>query len=165
MRRERRETLRRTYLRLGTGELAAAAVFAVAAATVAIPRFDDPPGAAALASALVPLVVILVQAGVYWLLARSWVEQAPMPAGVAATYRVFRAADPVLLLGGLAGVLAWWPDQLGAAVLVAATWLFGVAEYINYFVVRLAYPAHRWPTMVRRRRQPRLVQDLRSGAR
>ena len=71
-------SLRRRYLSLGLGELAAAGVFAAVAVSVVMPRLEGPHDSAALWSALAPLLVVLVQAGVYWLLARGWVEQAPM---------------------------------------------------------------------------------------
>ncbi|GLY23198.1 hypothetical protein [Micromonospora sp. NBRC 101691] len=161
---ERRRVLRGRYLKLGTGELAAAASFAVVAVALVMPRLAGPDDSMALWSALVPLLAVLAQAGVYWLAARSWVERAPMPAAFAAVYRVFRIADPVLLGVGLAGILAWWPEGIGTALLVVAVWVFGVVEYLNYFVVRLAYPLTRWFTTVGQWRTPRLVQDLRTSA-
>jgi hypothetical protein len=48
---------------------------------------------------------------------------------------------------------------------VLAVWVFGVLEYVNYFVVRLAYPLGRWFTTVGEWRTPRLVQDLGVAAR
>lgn len=161
---ERRKALRRKYLNLGTGEFAAAAVFGVVAATFVMPRLEGPEDYAALWSALTPLLVILVQAGFYWLLARAWVERAPMPATVAGIYRVFRIADIVLLISGLVGILVWWPDNFGAALLVTAVWVFGVVEYINYFLVRLSYPMGRWFASVGQWRTPRLVQDVRASS-
>jgi hypothetical protein len=155
--------LRRRYISLGTGELAAGAVFAAVAVTTVIPRLDDHEDQAALWSALIPLLVVLVQAGAYWLLARGWVERRPMPAALAALYRAFRVADAVLLVVGLVGVLVWLPGRPGAAVAVLATWLFAVVEYLNYFVVRLAYPVGRWLSTVGQWRTPRLVQDVRSA--
>lgn len=112
-----------------------------------------------------PVLVVLTEAGAYWLLARRWVGRQPMPPALAAVYRVFRVADPALLLAGLVGVLVWWPPHPGAAVTALAVWLFGVAEYVNYFVVRLAYPAHLWLRTVGQFRTPRLVQDLRGSSR
>ena len=47
---------------------------------------------------------------------------------------------------------------------VVAVWAFGVAEYANYFVARLAYPLQRWPFEVGKLRRPQLVHDLHSGA-
>ncbi|GAB7518287.1 hypothetical protein [Rhodococcus sp. no. 34] len=160
---QRRKSLRRRYLSLGLGELAAAGVFAAAAVGVVMPRLEGPKDSAALWSALAPLLVILVQAGVYWLLARGWVEQAPMPARLAALYRVFRVLDVLLLAIALLGVVIWLPDDSGAAVGVVAVWAFGVAEYANYFVARLAYPLRRWPFEVGKLRRPQLVHDLHSA--
>jgi len=157
--------LRRKYLNLGVGELVAAMVFAVVAAAFITPRLGDPSGAAALWSALIPLLVILVQAGAYWLAARGWVNRRPMPAGFAAVYGVFRVVDLAVLAAGLAGVLVWWPESIGTAMGVLAVWVFGVLEYVNYFVVRLAYPLGRWFTTVGEWRTPRLVQDLGVAAR
>ncbi|UPU42849.1 MULTISPECIES: hypothetical protein [Rhodococcus] len=160
---QRRKSLRRRYLSLGLGELAAAAVFAAVAVGVVMPRLEGPKDSAALWSALAPLLVILVQAGVYWLLARGWVEQAPMPVRLAALYRVFRVLDVLLLAIALLGVVIWLPDHSGAAVGVVAVWAFGVAEYANYFVARLAYPLRRWPFEVGKLRRPQLVHDLHSA--
>lgn len=156
--------MRRKYLNLGLGELAAAAVFAGVAALVVTPRLTAGSDAAALWAALIPLLVILVQAGAYWLGARSWVELRPMPAGWARTYRLFRGADAAVLVAGLIALLAWWPESLGTTLLVLAVWTFGVIEYVNYFVVRLAYPIGQWVTTVGQWRVPRLMQDLRGAA-
>jgi hypothetical protein len=161
---ERRIDLRRTYLRLGTGELAAAAIFAVVAAGSVAPRLGTPSDRAALWSALAPLLAVLVQAGGYWLAARTWVGETAMPSPLARTYLAFRAVDPVLLGAGLVGVLAWWPERPGVAALVVVVWAFGAVEYLNYFVVRLAYPPARWAGEVTRWRTPRLVRDAVEGA-
>lgn len=160
---QRRQSLRRKYLSLGLGELAAAAVFAAVAVGVVMPRLEGSRDSAALWSALAPLLVILVQAGVYWLLARGWVELEPMPARLAALYRVFRVLDVLLLAIALLGVVIWLPDHSGAAVGVVAVWAFGVVEYVNYFVARLAYPLRRWPFEVGKWRRPKLVRDLNSA--
>ena len=160
---QRRKSSRRRYLSLGLGELAAAAVFAAVAVGVVMPRLEGPKDSAALWSALAPLLVILVQAVAYWLLARGWVEQAPMPARLAALYRVFRVLDVLLLAIALLGVVIWLPDHSGAAVGVVTVWAFGVAEYANYFVARLAYPLRRWPLEVGKLRRPQLVHDLHSA--
>lgn len=69
-----------------------------------------------------------------------------------------------MLVAGLLGVVVWWPDSAGEGMLVLAVWTFGVLEYVNYFLVRLAYPIGRWFTTVGQRRTPRLVQDLRGAA-
>lgn len=161
---ERRGALHRKYLSLGVGELVAALVFAVVATVFVAPRLSADSDAAALWSALIPLLVILVQAGTYWLAARSWVEQRPMPTAWAGTFRLFRVADAAMLAAGLVGMIVWWPDSVGTTLLVLAVWTFGVIEYVNYFVVRLAYPIGRWLTTVGQWRTPRLVQDLKGAA-
>ena len=165
MENHRREAWRRKYLSLGTGELVAAAGFAAIAAYVVTPRFDNEQDSAALWSALIPLLTVLVQAGVYWLLARSWIMQSRMPTTLAATYRAFRVANVALLAGGLIGIIVWFPDHTGAALLVVAVWLFGAVEYLNYFVVRLSYPVTQWLIKVGQRRTPRLIKDASSPAR
>lgn len=157
--------MRLKYLNLGLGELAAAATFATVAAAVAVPRLEVRQDAAALWAALVPLLMVLVQAGSYWLMAITWVEKSSMPTGLAGAYRVFRIADSVLLFAGLVGVIVWWPDQLGPALAILGVWIFGVIEYVNYFVVRLSYPVSRWSHMVGQRRIPQIVQDLYAPAR
>ena len=161
----RRHVLRRKYVSLGVGELVAAAVFALVAALSVVPRLGGQE-AWALWAALAPLLLVLGQGGAYWLLARRWVGAEPMPPGLAAAYRLFRVGDPALLGLGLLGLVAWWPGRTGSAALCLVVWLFGVVEYVNYFVVRLAYPAGRWLALVGQRRVPRVVQDLReAGAR
>lgn len=160
---QRRKSVRRRYLSLGMGELAAAAVFAAVAVGVVTPRLEGPQDSAALWSALAPLLVILTQAGVYWLLARGWTELESMPARLAALYRVFRLLDVLLLAIALLGVVIWLPDHSGTAVGVVAVWAFGVVEYVNYFVARLAYPLRRWPFEVGKWRRPQLVRDLNSA--
>jgi hypothetical protein len=153
---ERLDGRRHRYLHLGVGELVAAVVFALV-----LPRLVDAPDRRALWAALAPLLLVLLQGGAYWLLARGWVGRSAMPGGLAALYSWFRRLDPVLLLLGLVGVLVWLPERPGPVVAVAAVWVFGVVEYVNYFVVRLAYPPARWWRTVRERRTPRLVLDLR----
>lgn len=157
---DRRQQLRRRYLSLGSGEWAAVAVFVLLAVATVAPRLPGPDDAWALGSALLPLLIILGQGGSYWLLARSWVGRAPMPRALVSLYRAFRLGNPLLLLLGLAGVLVWWPGHPVSSVVVAATWLFAVVEYLNYFVVRLAYPLTHWFSCVGQWRTPRLVHDL-----
>lgn len=156
----RRTAARRAYLGLGLGELVAAAVFVVVGATVVSPWLSTADGSLALWAALVPLVVVLVQGGVYWLLARRWVLRSSMPARLATVYSAVRVADAALLAAGLVGVLVWLPERPVAALAVLGVWGFGLVEYLNYFVVRLAYPARRWLADVRRWSRPRLVRDL-----
>lgn len=160
---DRREILRRKYLSLGAGELTAAALFAAFAAFVLVPRFEYPYAAGALWSALIPLLVVLAQAGVYWLLARSWVVVGRMPVALAALYTVFRWLNLVLLAAGLFGMFMWWPQPLSAALLCLGVWIFGVVEYVNYFVVRLSYPFSEWFGKVSQWRVPRLMHDVRAA--
>ncbi|WP_280468055.1 hypothetical protein [Nocardia cyriacigeorgica] len=161
---DRAAELGRKYLTLGLGELAAAAVFVMVAFTLAA-RLNEPGEQKALWSALIPLLMILVQGGGYWLSARTWIGRPPMPRTLARIYRGFRITDIALLAAGLAGIVAWWPDRLGPALLAVAVWGFGVVEYLNYFHVRLSYPPRRWLTTVHQWRTPRLIQDLRAAAR
>lgn len=153
--------LRRTYLSLGLGEIVAAAVFSGAMLWAVTPRLAFRADRLALWAALMPLVVILCQAGIYWLTARVWIGRGAMPYAVRILYRCFWGVDAVLLAVGLVGIVAARPSSVAVVVLAFAVWLFGVAEYINYFFVRLAYPAHCWLKEVARRRTPRLVKDLR----
>lgn len=153
-----RQRLRARYLRLGTGEFAAAVVFAAVGVQVA-PGLEEL-GDWALWAALTPLIIVLVQAGGFWLLARSWVRRATMSTVLAKVYVGFGVCDVLLLLGGLIGVVAWAPNQwwLLGFMLV---WLFGLVEFVNYFVVRLAYPARTWHTRVGNWRRPQLMVDVR----
>ncbi|UFU04263.1 hypothetical protein LQF12_06695 [Ruania suaedae] len=152
--------LRATYRRLGTGELAAATAFSMAYLLVR-DRFTAQ-DQIALGLAMVPLVLILVQAGAYWLLALRWVGVAAMPSPLAGIYAAFRWANPVVLAGSL-GALMWWASTPGVMVLGVGLWLFAVVEQVNYFVRRLAYPASRWLTLVARHRTPQLMRDVRAG--
>lgn len=149
-----RTTSSRRLVRLGSGELVAAGVLAfVAARGIAA----DPGVAPPLLSALLPLLVVLLQAGVYWLV-RSRTRS--LAAVIVTTYRVFRVLDAALLVLGLTGVLLWWPAEPVPAATVVAVWLFGLVEYLNYFAVRLAYPPVRWLSEVGRWRTPQLLKDL-----
>ncbi|MDN5916523.1 MAG: hypothetical protein L0I76_15715, partial [Pseudonocardia sp.] len=151
--------LRREYLRLGRGELVAAAVCAAGAI-----RLADGAGPA-LWAASAPLLVILVHAGGYWLLARRRLPGGRMSTREAAAHRGLRAVSVVLLAAGLTGVLLRWPPTTGSALLCLGVWAFAVVEYVNYHVARLAYPPSRWLVGVRRRSTPRLVRDLRAAGR
>lgn len=152
------------YASLGMGELAAAATFTAVASLVVAPRLEEPDDVAGMWAALTPLLVILAQAGAYWLLARSWVARSRMPSSVAAAYRILRVANVAVLAAGLLGVLIWLPADGLIAFAVLLVWAFAVVEYLNYFVVRLAYPVLTWPSAVVKWRRPRLVKDL-AGAR
>lgn len=156
-----REIRRRKYLNLGIGELTAAAVFVLVGLFSVTPRLPRVPDQIALWCALIPLVVVLVVAGLYWLLARAWVGRTTIPAATAATYRMFRVAILVLLCGGLAGIIAWWPDNIGVAIFIMVVWVFAVIEFVNYFILRLSYPVRRWLTTVKQWRTPQLAKDIR----
>ncbi|MGN8025636.1 hypothetical protein [Microbacterium sp. 22242] len=153
--------LRRAHLSLGIGEIVAALVFCGAAAWVVGPRFENPADRVALWAALLPLIAVLLQAGIYWLAARSWVGRGGMPRAVRRVYLALRVVDVGLLGCGLGVVAIARPSSAAMLVLVVAVWLFGVVEYLNYFVVRLSYPAGRWLHEVTRWRTPRLAKDLR----
>lgn len=155
--------VRRTYLSLGTGELAAAAVFVVTA--VAVATQEPGTGAYGLWSGAGPLVAILVFAGCYWLLARRWLGSRTIPSWVAPVVRVARTGFAVVLVAGLVGAVVWFPASSPARTVTVAALALGVVEYVNYFVVRLSYPAGVWWREVRRLRTPRLVKDGRAAAR
>ncbi len=156
----KRQRLRRGYLSLGLGELVAAGLFLGIGVAQLAPLLDGPTGALPLWFALGPLVVILLQAGAYWLLALGWVGRAVMPRGVAATYAALRILDPALLLVGLLGLVVTWPATAPVAWSLLGIWGFAVIEYVNYYVVRLSYPPLAWFARVGQWRTPRLVQDL-----
>jgi hypothetical protein len=61
------------------------------------------------------VLVVLVQAGVYWLV-RSGTRRLPTP--MAETYRVLRVVDAGLLALGLVGVVLWWPARRRAGMVV-----------------------------------------------
>lgn len=152
--------LRRRYLSLGTGEYVAAGVFVAVTALSVAPRLDET-ARRALWAALLPLVVILVEGGTYWLLAmRRLGTGESMPEGERTAYRIFRILNVVLLAAGLMGVIGWWPSSLGAGLLCVIVWAFAVIEHLNYYVVRLAYPPSQWFTRVGQWRTPTLVRDL-----
>ncbi|WP_231443209.1 hypothetical protein [Brevibacterium zhoupengii] len=160
--RDRFSRLRRKYLSLGLGELAAVAAFA-AAAFVLQQRLDSAGAGAALWFALVPLEFVLIQAGVYWLLARTWIVPGRMPLQLARIFRGLRIINPLVLLVGLAGVIANLPSTQMAAVVVIVVWAFGIAEYVNYYLVRLSYPWTQWASEIGRWRTPKLVKDMRAA--
>jgi hypothetical protein len=86
-----------------------------------------------------------------------------MPAAVALTYRILRVLTVGALVAGLIGIIVWWPGDTAAGLLVAGAWVFGAVEYVNYYVIRLAYPVRQLLPGVRQGRTPRLVLDLRSA--
>lgn len=156
---DRVDRLRREYLKLGLGESAAVVAIIFATLASALPRLHGTERLA-LWSAVVPLVVVLVQAAAFWLSARPRLPSTPMPASLATVYRVFRVGNIAVLTAGLVGLVTWWPHRGWVSVLVVAVWLFAVVEYVNYYVVRLSYPLPRWLTEIRRWRTPRLIKDI-----
>ncbi|WP_025778452.1 hypothetical protein [Brevibacterium sp. VCM10] len=150
--------LRRRFLSLGLGEIVAAAVFAVVPTRLAFIAADG--AGTALWCALFPLLFILVQAGIYWLLARHHLPE-PVPRAVSRLYRGLRIINPLVLVASGIGIVVAWPGASLSAVLIIAVWLFAVAEYVNYFHFRLSYPWSMWAGQVGRWSTPRLVRDLR----
>jgi hypothetical protein len=61
-----------------------------------------------------------------------------MPTGLALTYRALSVGDAALLLAGLIGVIVWLPPQPLHALVILGIWTFGVIEFVNYYLVRLA---------------------------
>ncbi len=159
---DRRRVLRRTYLSLGTGELAAAALFSYSAVWVVSPRLNDDQRALTFMAGVAPLVLVLSQAGAYWLLARGWVTVRPMPRRLARLYRVFQTLDVLVLVGAGAYIAVHLKTSGWAGALALGTWLFAIVEFANYYVVRLSYPWSAWLAQVGQWRTPRLIQDLRS---
>lgn len=151
-----RDELRRRYLSLGLGEFVAVVVF-LGAYWYLRPRFGD--DTRLLEAALAMLVFLLVQGGCYWLLARRWIPDGAMPSGLAATFRGLRVLDAVLLVV-TAALAGWWAAPEPSLVLATLVWLFAVAEYVNYFWVRLSYPPLEWWRGVRTLRRSRLRADL-----
>lgn len=159
---QRRLDLRRRYFSLGTGELTAAAVF-----TLGILRLAQtwPDAGIALAAASGPMLLVLVVAGAYWLLARSWVGVRLMPRPLALALRALRWALPPLLATGAVVVVLRWPADPWPLVCALLLWALGVVEYVNYFWVRLSYPVSRWFGEVTNWRTPRLMIDVRESMR
>lgn len=160
---DRRSALRRRYLWLGLGELAAVVVFVYAALTVVAPRLGNAHAGVSFLVGVAPLVLVLSQAGAYWLLARAWVQVRPMPRRLARLYRAFQVLDVFVLLVAGAYIAVHLPSTRWAGALAVAVWLFAVVEFANYYLVRLSYPWDQWFTMVGQRRTPRLIQDLRAA--
>ncbi len=156
-----RVQLRRRYLSLGLGELAAAATL-LGAYWLVLPRLAA--DTAAVGVVLAGLIFLLLQGAGYWLLARSWIPTGTMPAHVARLFGWLRVAN-VLVLVGAAVVVAGWGIGPGRATwLGVGLWLFTVAEYVNYFWVRLSYPPSGWWRGVRAWRASRLAIDLARAA-
>ena len=160
---DRHRALRRKYLSLGTGELAAVAMFTYSAVWVITPRLSHDEQALTFMAGVAPLVLVLSQAGAYWLLARRWVTVRPMPRRLARLYRVFETLDVLVLVATGAYVALHLRAPGGAGALALVVWLFALVEFINYYVVRLSYPWRVWPAQVGQWRTPRLIQDLRAA--
>lgn len=159
----RRSALRRKCLSLGLGDLAAVAVFVYAAFGVVAPRLVSAQAGMSFLVGVASLVLVLSQAGAYWLLARTWVQVRPMPRRLARLYRAFQVLDVFVLVVAGAYIAVHLSSTRWAGVLAAAVWLFAVVEFANYYVVRLSYPWGQWLTMVGQWRTPRLIQDLRTA--
>lgn len=159
----RRGLARHRLRRIAVGEAVATAVIVAVAAFSVAPRLA-PEDRLAFALSLVPLAAVLVQGTAYWWLAGGWAVGGRMGPGVAAAYRAFRVVDPVLWAGCLIAVVLLAP-QAGAAVLCGIGLVFGLVEYVNYYVARLSYPWTEWLGSVARWSTPRLVRDLRAARR
>ena len=157
---DRRELRRRQYLSLGLGELVAAGVFGGVATWYGADLGAD--GRLAVLGAVGPLVLVLVAAGVYWLLARRWVGVTPMPRALALTYVGLGVLAALLLAGGLVVTLVAAPST-GWLVLLLLVWAFGVVELVNYSLRRLAFPVAMWWSGVAQGRTPQLARDVRAG--
>lgn len=160
----RRRARRRTYLSLGTGELAAAALFTYNAVWVVAPRSNDDQRSLTFMVGVAPLVVVLCQAGAYWLMARGWVTVRPMPRGLARMYRAFKTLDLLVLVAAGTYIALHLENSGWAGPLALGTWLFAIVEFVNYYVVRLSYPCHAWLDKVGQWRTPRLIQDVHAAA-
>ncbi|MGB3258765.1 MAG: hypothetical protein WBG89_05145 [Ornithinimicrobium sp.] len=161
----RRSQLRRKYLSLGLGELFAVTLFIwVVFLWSNLELFSDQERRSFLAG-FAGLVIVLTQAGMYWLLARRWVEVRPMPRQLARLYRLFQVFDVLVLLAAGAYIAVHLPRTGWAGIASVTVWLFAVVEFVNYYMVRLSYPWTQWLGKVTQWRTPRLVQDLRSGDR
>jgi hypothetical protein len=124
---------------------------------------NDPSGRIGLPLATVGLVLVLIEGGCFWLLARSWVPRGRTPRAVARIYLTLRWATPLMLVLSAVGLAMWWPSLPQIRVLGVSAVTFGVIEYVNYFILRVSYPVATWWQDVRRLRQPRLIRDVRRG--
>lgn len=159
---DRRSALRRKYLSLGLGELGAVAVFVCVVFLYSAQGVVSDQKMSFLVG-FTPLVMVLVQAGAHWLLARTWVLVRPMPLPLVRLYRAFQVLDVFVLVAAGAYIAVHLPSTGWTGVPAVAVWLFAVMEFVNYYVARLSYPWSQWITMVGQWRTPRLVQDLRVG--
>jgi hypothetical protein len=125
---DRFETLRRRFLSLGLGEIAAAAIFVVV--PFCLPFIASEDAEAAMWFAMSPLIFVLIQAGIYWLIARRHLP-GPFPCRAATIYRALRILDPFILFGCAIGVVGSWPGLSLSAFVAVVVWLFAVAEYMG----------------------------------
>jgi hypothetical protein len=152
--------LRRRLLNLGSGELVAAVVFAWLSLFASR---EDPVGRIGLPLATVGLVLVLMEGGCFWLLARSWVPRGRMPRAVARIYLALRWVMPLILILSAVGLAMRWPSLPQVRILGVGAVSLGVIEYVNYFIRRVSYPVATWCRDVRRLREPRLMRDVRRG--
>lgn len=150
--------LRRQYLNLGLGELAAVAAF-FGAYWLLRPRLGGDTGTIVIV--LSTLAFVLVQGSAYSLLARTWIP-GRMPVPLAGVYRVLRWLNPVAL-AALAVLIVLRPGS--SPWLSSGLWLFALIEYVNYFWIRLSYPLSHWLARVAARRPSVLARDLARVAR
>ena len=160
---DRREVLRRKFLSLGLGELATVVAFIYIALWVVGPKVRDERTMVTFMVALAPLLLVLSQAGAYWLLARTWVKVRPMPHPLGVLYRLFRVLNVLVIVAAGFYIGFNLPKATGMAVLSIVVWLFAVIEAINYYVVRLSYPISQWFRRVGDRRTPHLVRDIQAS--
>ena len=163
MQSERRERHVRQYRRLGWGEWCAACVFVYVTAFSLDDGLASLDATAAVWWALMPLLAVLVQAGAYWLAARSWVGVSSMPRLAALAVLMLRPLNVIALIAAAVGIAVTWPSSNAGAILAVAIWLFAVAEFANYFVIRLAYRPRDVLRGIATRRTPRLMLDARQS--
>lgn len=157
---EHRQRLRRQYLSTGLGELVATAVFVILLSTTLLP--DAPEQRLAISIAFLPFALSVVPGGIYWLLARVWVLKERPPTWFGRVYRIVRWIGAITIVVTLPLALLLHVS-IGTTMFALVIWAFGLVEYLNYFVVRLAYPWTRWVAEVGAWRTPRLVRDLRES--
>lgn len=158
-----RAVLRRKFLSLGLGELAAVVAFAYIAFWVLGPKVHDERTMVTFMVALVPLLLVLSQAGAYWLLARAWVKVRSMPHPLAVLYRRFLVLNVLVIVAAGFYIGFNLPDPPAMAVLSIAVWLFAVLEFVNYYLVRLSYPMSQWFHQVGHWRTPYLIRDIQAS--
>lgn len=156
---QRRDYLRRRYLELGAGELAAVASFVIALSAIVSTNDLSSQDSQTLWLALAPLEFILLQGAGYWFAARSWVKKTSAPRWFRVLYTFFLWLNPLVLLGGAMAIVVAEHTRMNL-VLGGLSVAFGVIEYVNYYWIRLSYPVRTWFTTVTQWRTPRLRLDL-----